>query len=44
MKRRKALSMDGIPMEAWINGGKAVRKGLVETINQVWKMSNLLKD
>jgi len=37
MKRKKAAGIDGIPMEAWRFGGKAVRKGLVELLKQVWR-------
>jgi len=37
MKKKKAAGYDGIPMEAWLYGGTAVRKGLGEVISQAWK-------
>lgn len=37
MKKRKAAGHDGIPMEAWIYAGKAVRVGLAELLKDIWK-------
>lgn len=37
MKKRKAPGIDEISIEAWIYGGKAVRKGLTDIISQTWK-------
>jgi len=37
MKKKKAAGYDGIPMEAWLYGGKAVREGLIDVIRQAWK-------
>ncbi|XP_020285268.1 golgin subfamily A member 6-like protein 6 [Pseudomyrmex gracilis] len=36
-KMKKAAGIDGIPMEAWRYGGEAVKKGLTEMIEEVWK-------
>jgi len=37
MRLKKAAGVDGIPMEAWRFGGLAVKKGLTEVIQKVWK-------
>jgi len=44
MKKKKAAGYDGIPMEAWMYGGKAVREGLGEVIRQAWKEGITPKD
>ena len=44
MKKNKAVGVDGIPMEAWMYGGDAVRKGLMEVLKQVWREGYIPKD
>ncbi|XP_077277120.1 uncharacterized protein LOC143905535 [Temnothorax americanus] len=44
LKKNKAVSIDGISLEAWLYGGSTVRKGLVEVLNKVWKEGILPKD
>lgn len=43
MKKKKAAGIDGIPMEAWIFGGKAMRAGLAKVMEKVWKEGELPK-
>jgi len=46
IKLKKAIRIDGVPMEAWRYGEKAVREGLKEilTIRMVWKEGNIPED
>lgn len=44
MKRRKAPGIDSIPMEAWIYGGAAVKKGLVDLLQRIWKKGDVPED
>lgn len=44
LKKRKAVGVDGIPMEAWKFGGDVVRKGLVELMRQIWKEGYIPKN
>lgn len=37
MKKKKAAGIDEIPMKAWMFGGKAVSKSLLDLMNQIWK-------
>lgn len=37
MKKKKAARIDEIPMEAWMFGGEAVSKSLLDIMNQMWK-------
>jgi len=44
MKKRKAVGIDGIPMEAWIYAGKDLRGNLVNLLKQVWKDNKIPED
>lgn len=35
MKKKKAAEIDEIPMEAWMYGGEAIKKGLTELIRRM---------
>ncbi|XP_071582471.1 uncharacterized protein [Temnothorax nylanderi] len=37
MKLGKAAGVDGIPMEAWLYGGAAVRRALTDLLKLIWK-------
>jgi len=37
MKNRKAVGIDGIPMEAWKYAGKDLWNDLVKLLKQIWK-------
>ncbi|XP_024872374.1 uncharacterized protein LOC112454952 [Temnothorax curvispinosus] len=41
MKLGKAAGVDGIPMEAWLYGGAAVRGGLIDLLKLIWKESKI---
>lgn len=41
MKKKEAAGIDEIPMEAWIFGGEAVSKSLLDLMNQMWKEENI---
>ncbi|XP_029155674.1 uncharacterized protein LOC114928591 [Nylanderia fulva] len=44
MKLKKATGIDGIPMEAWIYGGKVIEKGLVTLLRRIWKEGVIPED
>lgn len=44
MKRRKAPGIDSIPIEAWIYRGAAVKKGLVDLLQRIWKKGDVPED
>lgn len=44
MKRKKAAGIDRLPMEAWLYGGEAIKKRLVEIMNQIWKGEDMPRD
>ncbi|XP_029676802.1 uncharacterized protein LOC115243745 [Formica exsecta] len=44
LKMKKAVGVDGIPIEAWKFGEGAVKKGLVEILRQIWKEGYIPKD
>lgn len=44
MKKKKVAGIDGIPMEAWMYGSKAVKARLAEVMEKVWKEGELPKD
>ncbi|XP_024884072.1 uncharacterized protein LOC112462473, partial [Temnothorax curvispinosus] len=44
LRTKKAVGVDGIPMEAWKYGGRFVRNGLVELIRQIWMEGDFPKD
>lgn len=35
MKKKKAVGIDEIPMEAWMYGGNEIRRGLVDILKQI---------
>lgn len=37
MKQKKAVGIDGIPVEAWRFGGETIKKGLTKVMKNVWK-------
>jgi len=41
MKKRKAVEIDGIPMEAWIYAGKDLKGNLVNLLKQIWKENKI---
>lgn len=42
MKPNKAAGIDGILMEVWLYGKKAIKKGLTEVIKRVWKKCGVI--
>lgn len=44
LKKRKAVGVDGIPMEAWKFGRGTVKEKLVELLRQIWKEGYIPKD
>lgn len=41
MKKTKTVGIDGIPMEAWKYGKRAIRKGLIDILRSIWKSEKI---